>query len=327
MRLAAITLLVVISSLSTATPQPPQRSSAVVDIALSPEGHLISRCEDHEGRPVAGAIVELVRDRDMLSWTTSRSDGSFTLRDVKPGTYRIQCGYCDRAIRTWSDAAAPPAARLPVVIVVSDDGAADLSEPDALTAAADEVTLDDAAGTSDTVVDAGAVLPLQHIEGSRRRADARVEPSTAEQPVTEAAADVSVLEDDLPTLEFGDQNTHAYHMVQGPADDQTFDPFVGMQLDAPRTDEPRFEDLADEPFTAPEQPRQAPPEAAPTPAPALQPVPQQVPPAAGARYIPRSVGPTVGDVVVTSIGITGITMGVIAIDKYNNPRIRRVVSP
>jgi hypothetical protein len=314
MRVAAKTLLVVISGLSSAAAGPQQRPSTMIDVALSADGHLISHCEDTNGNPVSNAIVELVRDRDMISWTTSRSDGSFVIRDVKPGAYRLQCGDCDRTIRVWSETTAPPAARAPIVIVVGAAPLAALSE-DMLPPAVSEPT----------PLEQEPVLPLELQEGMQRRTGAAVEQSvtSVSSPATE----------DVLLIESSVQSTHAHHTFQTAEVDAPFDPFAGSRLDPPQPGASEFVDLADEPLGAPVQPQPLSAEPAPAPAPAqaqapvARPVPQEVPCPGNVRYIRRSVGPTVGDVVVTSFGIAGITMGLIGIHKYENRKVRRVVSP
>jgi hypothetical protein len=325
MRVVITTLLVVISSLSVAAAEQQQRASTMIDVALSSEGHLISRCEDTNGSPLGDAIVELVRERDMICWTTSRSDGSFTLRDVKPGIYRLQCGDCDRTIRVWADAAAPPAARVPIVVVVaaaplpvpgakrSPDSSADASPA---TAGGD---FDAAAAADSTGDEQEPILQLQLQDGAQRKPVAAAQPAL---PIVAPPVAAAVLQ-----IESNPQHTHAHHSIETAAVDVPFDPFAGTRFESPAPHEPEFVDLTEEPLTAP-MPAQEPPASQwNPPPPAYQPAPQEVPPCGDVRYIRRSVGPTVGDVVVTSFGVAGITMGLIGIHKYENRKVRRVMSP
>lgn len=332
MRVAANTLLVVISSLSIAAAEQQQRLPAVMDVALSSEGHLISRCEDANGSPVRDAVVEVVRGEDLICWTTSGSDGSFTLRDIKPGIYRLRCQDCDRSIRAWSDKVAPPVARLPFVIVVA-------AAP--LPVASEDMPPPSTGGDSR----AGAagepggdaqkpILQLQPQDGAQRKTTAAVQQAAVLPPAAEAVPQIGA---NLPHT-----HTHAHHNIETGAADAVFDPFAGIQLDPRRPYAPEFGNVTEQPLTAPaqaqqeqQQQQQLPPQQQaqqqpprqPNSPPAVHPGAQEVPPCGDVRYIRSGVGPTVGDVVVTSFGIAGITMGIIGIHKYENRKVRRVVSP
>lgn len=304
MRVAVLIMLAVACSLLHAEAQSPQRPSAVVDVALSRQGNLISRCEDEVGNPTADAVVSLLQQNQTIATTTCRDDGWFVLRQIPPGNYTLQVRDWSRAVRVWTDEAAPPGAREPIAIIVRS--------PQPSPAGAASAAVVPAAAE---VLEEQAILPLKLQEGSRRSAAAA--PGDVASPVaieSEAAA----------------QNTHALHIVETLEADATFDPLASPASGIPTASPPTFVQSAAEPVPAPAA--AATDEFGPSPvempdAVLAGPPPMGMPPCPEMRHIPSGVGPTVGDVVVTSLGVAGITMGITAIHKYDNRRIRRVVSP
>src|SRR5690606_39218066 len=121
----------------------------------------------------------------------------FTLRDVKPGVYRLQCGDCDRTIRVWDEASAPPAGKLPFVVVVGVTPLPALGADVLPPSGVDEPSADEQE----------PVLPLQLQEGSRRKAG----PVT--EGVTDAAPPAAEAVDSASSTESRSQDALAHHAI------------------------------------------------------------------------------------------------------------------
>lgn len=335
MRLTAIILLCVGGGVAAFAGQT-QARAAVIDVALTETGSFISQCQTGDEQPVVGAVVMLLQNDQLVASTTTRADGWFKLPAVTPGAYVLKAKEWQHAIRIWDRQSAPPSGRSPIVLI--------LSSP--------ETVLQDARPPEEAQSD-DVLAPEPPVE----------QPSTTTEPVDLAAEDVDIespakppthnegmetathreeTEAGVPLVEKPQEHTDAipahanaqqvaFVQNEVPAEpDAVFDPFAqSPSPDTPSTT-PMTAQREVPPPNGPPQPMNAPSGPAqvqPQPAQA-QPVPAQVPPPMASGYgSTRVVGPTVGDVVVTSIGIAGITVGAIAIHEYNNRSERRIVSP
>lgn len=92
--------------------------SAVIDLALTFDGRLIGRCQNHDEQYVAGVAVDLSQDGTLVARVRSRPDGTFVFADVAAGVYELSSTDWRRPVRIWAADAAPPAAHEPIVILL-----------------------------------------------------------------------------------------------------------------------------------------------------------------------------------------------------------------
>lgn len=341
MRQAAVSLLIAIGLLSPALAQQPARP-VVLDVALTADGSLISHCQDDAGQEIGRSILELFRDGERIAAATSYPDGSCTFSDVDPGIYVLQADSWTQFLRVWSKDAAPPAAQTTLAIVV---GKGPLVAPPASAAA---TSSDAPAGTSANVASEQqpeAITPTQDEPVTPESGQASVEDS-------ESAESEATGKDPVLQLAFEDETTaqtqtslpdppHTMDALAAPLlteSETAFDPLAApiaegepaqYTPDSPIDSSVTVQVPAPPQSIAPPQAvdpttRQAPPQAGPVPE---NPPPPTTLPPPPMPYTSYYAGPTVGDVVMTSIGVAAITVGVVAIHKYDERGERQIVSP
>lgn len=96
-----------------------ERSSAVIEISLTESGDFVSQCQNVDGVALEGSAVGLYRDGKLIARATSQADGWFQFSNVSPGPYVLRSQGWQNPIRLWSADTAPPAARDPIVLVVT----------------------------------------------------------------------------------------------------------------------------------------------------------------------------------------------------------------
>lgn len=77
------------------------------DVALNTSGNLSGAVLNAQAKPVDGAKVVLSQKGKAVAETISKKDGTFTLPQVKAGSYEIAVGDAQAAIRVWKSEAAP----------------------------------------------------------------------------------------------------------------------------------------------------------------------------------------------------------------------------
>ncbi len=77
------------------------------DVALNTTGHLSGAVLNAQAKPVDGAKVVLSRNGTAIAEAISKKDGTFTLPQVKSGSYEIAVGAAKAPIRVWTAEAAP----------------------------------------------------------------------------------------------------------------------------------------------------------------------------------------------------------------------------
>ncbi len=77
------------------------------DVALNTAGDLSGAVLNAQAKPVDGAKVVLSQKGKAVAETMSKKDGTFTLPQVKSGSYDIAVGEAQAAIRVWKSEAAP----------------------------------------------------------------------------------------------------------------------------------------------------------------------------------------------------------------------------
>lgn len=92
---------------------------AVRDVALTSDGSLHGSLLLADGRPQVNAKVILRRGADIQATAVTQADGSFTMKQVRPGVYEIASTQSSQAYRVWAARAAPPAAQ-PKALLVED---------------------------------------------------------------------------------------------------------------------------------------------------------------------------------------------------------------
>lgn len=109
------------SSISPAAEGPPaelQRSQpAVRDVALTAEGTLRGTLLTPNGKPHANATVVLRRGTEIHGAAQTQADGSFTMRQIRPGLYEIASERSSQAYRVWAARVAPPSAQTQAMVV------------------------------------------------------------------------------------------------------------------------------------------------------------------------------------------------------------------
>lgn len=311
MRVTFIILLSTLSGQLAAEAQPASQPGAI-DIALTSEGDFVSQCQDETERPLVGIPVQLIQDGNVVAVTHSEVDGWFQFREISPGSYQLTTEGWSNPIRLWTAEDAPPAAQEPIIVILESR-----TQP---------ITTDD----------------------RTRAEDLDPQPAAALDPQPKAlreAPPVEEEEQDLPTIELAFAGEETSESVgadgaqgdrpiqktgfrqQGPpnsGDDAVFNPFYDSypMQPAPADAGPPWGEPAGPvgPAMGPAGNAAAPVFVEPGPNPGCPP---------GVCPPGYPVGPTVGDVVLGGIGIGAITVGAIAIYKYDQheDRVRRVVSP
>ncbi len=77
------------------------------DVALNTTGDLTGAVLNATAKPVDGAKVVLTQNGKAVAQTISKKDGTFTLPQVKSGSYDIAVGEAKAPIRVWKSEAAP----------------------------------------------------------------------------------------------------------------------------------------------------------------------------------------------------------------------------
>ena len=97
----------VVPQVAFSAPQAAVVTVKVRDVALNTAGHLSGAVLNAQAKPVDGAKIVLSRNGKAVAEAISKKDGSFTLPQVKSGSYEIAVGAAKAPIRVWTAAAAP----------------------------------------------------------------------------------------------------------------------------------------------------------------------------------------------------------------------------
>lgn len=100
----------VIPQVTFAAPQAAVVTVKVRDVALNSADNLPGVVLNAQAKPVDGAKVVLSRDGQAVAEVISKKDGSFTIPQVKSGSYEIAVGQAKAPIRVWKSEAAPASA-------------------------------------------------------------------------------------------------------------------------------------------------------------------------------------------------------------------------
>lgn len=123
-RVAVVTLMSLSSTLPvSAWSGPPVPSTdrhvdlQATDVRLSEQGQFLGTLIDQDGRPIAGAEVQLWSSGKVVQDTTSDANGRVSLTPSRPGLYQIVSGETAGVVRIWNAEGAPPAAKSNVLLV------------------------------------------------------------------------------------------------------------------------------------------------------------------------------------------------------------------
>ncbi len=97
----------VVPQVAFAAPKAAVVSVKARDVALNTTGHLTGAVLNAQAKPVDGAKVVLSRNGTAIAEAISKKDGTFTLPQVKSGSYEIAVGEAKAPIRVWTAEAAP----------------------------------------------------------------------------------------------------------------------------------------------------------------------------------------------------------------------------
>jgi hypothetical protein len=99
----------------TADVLPPQ--GLVRDVALDSQGALRGSLVSRDGKPQANSEVVLRNGREVLGTAKTQPDGSFAIKQVRPGLYEVATAKSSNVYRVWSARTAPPAAKPNAMLV------------------------------------------------------------------------------------------------------------------------------------------------------------------------------------------------------------------
>lgn len=93
---------------------------AVRDVSLGEDGSLRGTLLTPDGKPQANADVVLRKGTEVVGAAKTQIDGSFVMRQVRPGLYELISARSANLFRVWNSRGAPPAALATATLVQSD---------------------------------------------------------------------------------------------------------------------------------------------------------------------------------------------------------------
>jgi hypothetical protein len=101
-------------------PAAPRAAAEFSDVRLAAGGSLNGQVVDSASAPVGGAVVTLSARGSVVAQTTTDKNGRFAAPLSKGGVYLVSAAGAERVVRTWTEQAAPPAAREGVLLVADE---------------------------------------------------------------------------------------------------------------------------------------------------------------------------------------------------------------
>ena len=123
--LATLGLLAPPNFLVAAEPATPQRgglaasAAQVGDVALSPGGMLHGQVVDSSGAGVAGVLVTVRQQNQLVAQATSDATGRFEIAGMPGGMFQLTSEHGQGSYRLWAPTTSPPNAR-PAALLVHD---------------------------------------------------------------------------------------------------------------------------------------------------------------------------------------------------------------
>jgi hypothetical protein len=95
------------------------RTTGIIDVAMSGEGSSEGVLVDEQGNPIDAAIIAMYRGEEMVAEMTTDAEGRFGSSSLPAGVYRVVSPQGEATFRLWSHDAAPPTAITTAVLVNS----------------------------------------------------------------------------------------------------------------------------------------------------------------------------------------------------------------
>ena len=116
------------STAGAANPSPREKDTfsalprpLITDVALGENGTVRGQVVDHQGVPVRGSSVAMVRDGQELAHVASDHQGHFFVTGLQGGVYHVTSAQGGGTFRLWAPGTAPPAARQVITVVGGAD--------------------------------------------------------------------------------------------------------------------------------------------------------------------------------------------------------------
>ena len=93
---------------------------AVRDVSLAEDGSLRGLLLASDGKPQANADVVLQKGPEVVGVAKTQIDGSFVMRQVRPGLYELVSARSVNLFRVWNSRSAPPAALATATLIQGD---------------------------------------------------------------------------------------------------------------------------------------------------------------------------------------------------------------
>jgi hypothetical protein len=95
----------------------PAPQVVVRDVSLDEHGQLHGSLMTTDGKPRANSEVVLRKGAEIVGSAKTQADGSFLIRQVRPGLYELSASQCTHFYRVWTARAAPPTAQNAALLV------------------------------------------------------------------------------------------------------------------------------------------------------------------------------------------------------------------
>ncbi len=97
-------------------------ATVAADVSQSANGVFAGRVVDHTGAVVENADVVVRQGATEVARSHTDTDGMFSVKNLKPGTYQVSSGTTEGHFRVWNEKSAPPSARKNALIVLGHNG-------------------------------------------------------------------------------------------------------------------------------------------------------------------------------------------------------------
>jgi len=100
----------------------PPRQVRIPDIALTPDGALLGKVVDTQGRPIAKTQLLFCQASKTIAKGSTQEHGDFRVTGLRPGVYQVVVSPNRAAtVRVWDKQTAPPVARSELLVIVGND--------------------------------------------------------------------------------------------------------------------------------------------------------------------------------------------------------------
>lgn len=99
----------------SAAPQVSQQTNRGTDVVLV-KGELTGKLLNANGKPVDGAVVSVSKNGKTVAKTTTKTDGSYTVKGLSSGNHTISMADGQFPVRLWSKETAPTSAKTQLTV-------------------------------------------------------------------------------------------------------------------------------------------------------------------------------------------------------------------